>query len=83
MTENELKVIYIPCGIRHIGRDIFAEGASFEIRFEGTAEDWNAIDKQTDMEDMTVVFCADYPRIPKKTVRLPFIRLKKNREGEK
>ena len=80
VTENDLKVIYIPCGICYIGRNIFGENGECEVRFEGTATEWERIEKHTDIEN--VVCGADYPRLPKKSLRLPFVHLKKSEEGE-
>ena len=68
----ELKRVFFPVSLKKIGEDIFADNTSVsEIFFEGTQEEWEKIEKHTDLSDYKVIFEAKYPPIPKKKKKQP------------
>ncbi|MBQ7384242.1 MAG: hypothetical protein IJV72_05570 [Clostridia bacterium] len=64
---SELKKVFLPKTLKSIGSDIFFGCESIcEIYFEGTEQEWEQIEKETDLTPYKVIFEAKYPPIPKK-----------------
>ena len=62
-----LREIYIPASIKSIGRDAFVSCTDLEaIRFEGSREEWEAIECESDLSCIEVSFGAVFPAIPQK-----------------
>lgn len=64
---QELKRVFLPESLKEIGSDIF-EGcdALTDIYFQGSKEQWEKIEKKTDLSGYRITFDAKYPPIPKK-----------------
>ena len=64
---SELKEIYLPSSLKKIGKNILLSCENLEaIRFCGSEDEWNAIEKETDFDGITITFNESYPEIPKK-----------------
>jgi hypothetical protein len=64
---SELREVYFPASLKKIGKNIFVNCPNLEaVRFEGTKEEWEALEKETDFENITITFCAVYPSLPSK-----------------
>ena len=58
----ELRAVYLPRSIKHIGKDVFASCNSLcEVHFEGSASEWEKIEKLTSFDELEVSFDAAYP----------------------
>ena len=63
----DLKAVYLPVSIKHIGENIFGDELSLpEIHFEGTEEQWRSIESHTDLSSAVVFFEAAFPVVPKR-----------------
>jgi len=63
----ELLEIYIPKSIKSIGKDILGGCRDLTaIRYEGSEEEWNSIESETDFSGVNVTFNAVFPAIPQK-----------------
>lgn len=79
----ELKKIYLPRGIECIGKDIFGKiDANITVCYEGTAEEWSAVECLTDLSGCELVFECEYPRLPKKPKKQRRIRESDSSDGE-
>ena len=57
-----LREIYIPKTIKSIGKDVFSLCDSLEaLRFEGSEEEWQAIENESELCGVEVTFDAVYP----------------------
>ena len=64
---SQLSAVCLPVGITYIGKDVFGNNEQLpEIRFEGTSEQWDKIEKHTDLSGVAVLFCCEHPVLPKK-----------------
>ncbi len=64
---TELREVYFPKSLKKIGKDIFVSCPNLEaVRFEGTKEEWDALKKDTDFENVALTFGAMYPSLPSK-----------------
>ncbi|MBO5845820.1 MAG: hypothetical protein J6Q77_04155 [Clostridia bacterium] len=64
---KSLRTLYLPATIRAVGKDILVGCDSLErICFEGSADEWEAIDSQTDFSAYELIFDVKYPALPKK-----------------
>ena len=62
----ELREIYLPRTLKKIGKDILVGCENLEaVRFEGSQEEWEAIEKQTDFDSLELYFDAVYPCLKK------------------
>ena len=65
---SELCAVYLPKSLKKIGCDVFASCDSLKtIFFEGNEEEWNKIEKNTDLEGLEIIFETPYPKKPVKT----------------
>lgn len=63
----ELREIYIPKTIKSIGKDVFSSCDSLEaVRYEGSEEEWQAIENESELSGVAVTFGAVYPTSVKK-----------------
>ena len=64
----ELRCVFLPKSLQAIGKDVF-EGcdALEDIFFEGSREEWEKIEKLTDLSSLRITFDAKYPAIKKKS----------------
>ena len=64
----ELRCVFLPKSLQAIGKDVF-EGcdALEDIFFEGSCEEWEKIEKLTDLSSLRITFDAKYPAIKKKS----------------
>ncbi len=59
---NDLATLYLPSSIRRIGKDIFGEHTPLiTVCFEGTREEWESIEKETDFSVCSILFECEYP----------------------
>lgn len=67
-TDNsELRELYLPSSIKKIGKNLLGESSkNIKIFFEGSREDWELIEKETDLDGVEVIFNAEFPALPKK-----------------
>ena len=66
-SSKSIREIYIPKSILRIGTSAFAKlPALTDLYYEGSEEEWEAIEKHTELSGCTVVFNAAFPRLPKK-----------------
>ncbi|MBO5415682.1 MAG: hypothetical protein J6A83_03545 [Clostridia bacterium] len=64
---HDLKKVFLPKTLKRIGSDIFCGCENIcDIFFEGSEQEWEQIEKETDFGSYRVVFEAKYPPIPKK-----------------
>ena len=57
-----LREVYIPKTIKSIGKDVFSLCDSLEaLRFEGSEEEWQAIENESELCGVVVTFDAVYP----------------------
>ncbi len=65
--KNEgLRKLYLPASVERIGKNIFGdEPLPFTVCFEGTREEWEKIQKQTDFSQFELLFECEYPRAEK------------------
>lgn len=64
---EELTKLFLPKTLKYIGEDVFDGCDSLkDIFFEGSEEEWNKIEKNTDFSSYNVIFDAKYPPISKK-----------------
>ena len=75
---TELTRIYIPQSIKYIGAKVLPEvHCVAEILFEGTEEQWSAIEKNGELDGIALSFECDYPvplpreKMPKKKSKAP------------
>ena len=60
--------VYIPKSIKRMGENLLGEdGKTVTFLYEGSPEEWEEIEKQTDLSGCTVVFNVPFPRLPKKS----------------
>lgn len=60
--------VYIPKSIKRMGESLLGEdGRTVTFLYEGSPEEWEEIEKQTDLSGCTVVFNVPFPRLPKKS----------------
>ena len=65
-NENLVK-IFLPKTLKYIGENVFVSCDSLkEIFFEGNEEEWNQIEKKTDLSSYKIIFDAKYPPMPRK-----------------
>ena len=77
---SELERIYVPKSIERIGRDIFGkDGISIKVCYEGTAEEWNAIESLTDFSSCEISFESQQPTLPQRQKKS---RAPKSSDGE-
>ena len=63
----ELRCVFLPKTLLSIGKDVFEGCQSLEaIFFEGTEEEWERIEKETDLSSLRITFEAKYPPVVKK-----------------
>ena len=66
-SNEELTKLFLPKTLTYIGKDVFCGCESLkEIFFEGSKQDWEKIEKDTDMSCYKIIFDAKYPPMPKK-----------------
>ncbi len=66
-NNEELTKLFLPKTLKYIGEDVFDGCDSLkDIFFEGIEEEWNKIEKKTDLSSYNVIFEAKYPPMPKK-----------------
>ncbi len=63
---SELVALYLPRSIEKIGQNIFSEGQSITVYYEGTPEEWDKIHSKTDFSGQSILFECELPRLPKK-----------------
>ena len=64
-----LTEIYLPRSIKSFGKDVFCGCKDLKyIRFEGSEEEWQAIEKETepDLSEISVSYNAEVPALPEK-----------------
>ncbi len=60
---GELRTLYLPASLTHIGKDIFGDAQKpLTVCFEGTREQWESIEKATDFSHCTLLFECEYPK---------------------
>lgn len=70
-NNESLTKLFLPKTLKKIGTDIFDGCDSLkEIFFEGSEEEWNNVEKNTDFSCYKVIFEAKYPPIIKKKKKL-------------
>lgn len=64
---RELRCVFLPKTLKYIGRDVFSRCEALEdIFFEGSEEDWEKVEKLSDLSAFRITFDAKYPPIKKK-----------------
>ena len=59
---SALHSVFLPKTVKKIGKNVFDSCTSLcKICFEGTEEEWNAIENETSLEAIEVIFGAVYP----------------------
>ena len=57
-----LHSVFLPKTVKKIGKNVFASCSSLcKICFEGTEEEWNAVENETSLDGIEVIFGASYP----------------------
>ena len=63
-TDKPISALYLPKSIERIGKDALGNnGVSPVIYYEGSAEEWEQILKETDLSDITVIFLSPIPEL--------------------
>ncbi len=64
----ELRCVFLPKTLVSIGKDIFKGCDALEtVFFEGTEEQWQKIEKETDFSALNITFEAKYPPVKKRS----------------
>jgi hypothetical protein len=81
-SSREIRTLHLPRTVVHIGKNVFlgCENIS-RICFEGSPEDWEAIEKESDMDGIEIEFFCDvaYPEEKSKKEK----RVKKSKKDKK
>ncbi len=77
---SELARIYLPRGIEYIGKDIFGDMPTPEVFYEGSREEWSAIEGSDAISISRVSFDVPQPRLEKKPKKS---KCRKDGESEK
>lgn len=81
---KSLQTVHLPSTLTHIGKDIFAGCPMLSrICFEGTKEQWESIDSETDTSGFEIEFCEEIAYPDKKAVRKAEKIAKKAEKAEK
>ena len=82
-ADDSLERVYIPVSIEHIGKDIFGKAREgVTVHYEGSAEQWESVEKLTDLSSYSVVFECKFPVIPPKKTKPKKSSRTKKKEGK-
>lgn len=64
--------LYLSKSIKHIGKDIFGDvPANIAVHYEGSADDWQKICKETNFSELEIIFDAPQPKVSVKERKSP------------
>lgn len=69
-SSETVSTVYLPATLTRIGKDVFRGCPELrEIHYAGSASQWELIESDTDLGDITVIFSSgvSYPKKPKRT----------------
>ena len=65
-----------------MGEELFGEQEkAVTILYEGSAREWESIEKRTELSGCTVIFNTEFPRLPKKVKKQSKARLSADSKG--